>query len=153
MNFSETLDSMEQMLTHASLKAESVSSKSIGWHLHHLSLTNLGVLYSLQKSEPGNFTQEKNTIRENVFGRGTILRGAVQAPDSVDPEDVPQQERIKALLEKKRALLSTFDTLHESSYFHHPFMGPLDKKASLEFMVIHNKHHLSIAEEILAAHR
>ena len=153
MNFSKTLDSIEQLLAHASLKAESVSSKSIGWHLHHLSLTNVGVLYSLHKNEPGNFTEEKNRIRENVFGRGTIRRGVVQAPDAVNPEDVPQEERIKALLEKQRALFSTIDTLPASAYFQHPFMGPLDKKASIEFMVIHNKHHLSIVEEVLAAHR
>lgn len=151
MNFSESLDKIEHMIAHAGLKAEAISSKSIGWHLHHLCLTNLAVMHSLKTSDPQSYSEEHNDIRDNVFGRGTIMRGFVQAPDLVNPEDVPLDGKIEALLVKQRAFFSQYDALPEFAYFRHPFMGPLHKQKSLEFMVIHNRHHLSIAEDILSA--
>lgn len=150
MNFSESLDRLESMLPHADKKAESVSKKSIGWHLHHLCLTNLAVMHSLKNSDPATYADEPNEVRENVFRRGTIMRGYVKAPDPVNPEDVNQNERILALIAKQRAFFSQYDLLPDLAYFRHPFMGPLHKKKSLEFMVIHNHHHLSIADDILA---
>lgn len=35
-------------------------------------------------------------------------------------------------------------------YFHHPKLGVINTKETLEFIVIHNEHHLKIIRDILA---
>lgn len=105
----------------------------------------------MHKSDPTAFELADNPVRENVMGRKTIMRGRVHAPDPLNPSDDRNKPTIEAAFTTMNALLATWDQLDTNSYFTHPHMGKLNKELALNFMTIHNMHHLKIIEEILAA--
>ncbi len=142
---------MRSALQHFDTVNQKISSKSVGWHLHHLCLTNSIVIKSMHKSDPAKFELVDNPVRENVMGRQTIMRGRVEAPDPLNPIDDHNQPAIEAAFSTMNELLESWEQLNTNAYFTHPHMGKLNKELALNFMTIHNMHHLKIIEEILAA--
>lgn len=151
MNFQDSLDQMKSALRHYDTVNQKISTKTIGWHIHHLCLTNSIVIKSMHKSDPANFELVDNPVRENVMGRKTIMRGRVQAPDPLNPSDDSELSVIEDAFAAMNELLGTWEHLDANSYFTHPHMGKLNKELALNFMTIHNVHHLKIIEDILAA--
>lgn len=140
---------MERCLEHHDRINLTVSQKSVGWHLHHLALTNAVVIGAMHRSNPEEFALEENPTRENVMGRGTIIRGHVRTPDALNPDDNLDLKKIEQAVSHMNNALATWDTINDNAFFIHPFMGKLNKALTLKFMTIHNSHHLKIIDDIL----
>lgn len=69
------------------------------------------------------------------------MRPAVQNPEVND-----LQRHLTEVLVMLQKTTDTPSNLH----FHHPKLGVINTKETLQFIVIHNDHHLKIIRDILA---
>ena len=67
------------------------------------------------------------------------------------PKDKTSLARVEKYLEIAKEKLAASKGLQSNCYIVHPYLGMLNRDASVRFMCIHVKHHLAIIEHILAA--
>lgn len=148
----------EPSLAHAAPKVS-------GWpalaHVAHLELANELCLRNLQSfaRREGMLLQRDKQPNEQsleLLARGALPRGQAKSPRMVvPPVDVEldmvrswHRDNVEALAELARnAHLITSSELT----IPHQVLGPLDAPQWLRFAVVHTRHHLTIALEVLSA--
>jgi hypothetical protein len=89
-----------------------------------------------------------------VLESGRLPRGRAQSPRMVRPPDAVDPELLATWLGDARRELELIDAgrLHAGELkIPHQMLGPLDAPQWLRFGVVHTRHHLEIAWEILRA--
>ena len=125
----------------------SISQGSVGWHLAHSLLTINGIIEALRKSDPKQYVWKFNLTRSYVFTTGKIPRGKGKAPSVVHPKS-EDLATIQHLLELSKERLLVLENIPSNQYFHHPYFGHMRKKKTIQFLVLHTRHHLQIMQEI-----
>ncbi len=146
-----SIDELTTLADFAERKAEAVSAWSVGTHIQHLSLAMSGISKALLASSspmpPARFSLPKFFVL--LLGR--IPRGKGRAPKSTIPEKEVSKEEVLAALAAAREGMVAAQSVPFDRWFQHPMFGPLTKDQTLRFVEIHNRHHLAIIREILAA--
>jgi hypothetical protein len=138
-----------------------VSSWSALHHAAHLTLANELILRNLVSLSKGNgllvvfeASQKPEALAHLASGR--LPRGRAQSPRMVLPpsdiEVAQAREWATNLATDLDALVRTLDTTSPVRCFiPHQLLGPLDLAQWLRFGIVHTRHHLAIAREVLDA--
>ena len=145
------IEELTTLTDFAERRADAVSAWSVGTHIQHLSLAMSGISKALLASSspmpPPRFSVPKFFVL--LFGR--IPRGRGRAPKVTIPEKESSKEEILVALAAARQGMEAAQSVPFDRWFQHPMFGPLTKDQTLRFVEIHNRHHLAIIKEILAA--
>lgn len=130
---------------------KSVSSVSVGWHIEHILMATVVITEQLLRSDPAQYQWKLNSNRLLIFFLNSIPRGKGKAPATVIPKDKTSLARVEKYLEIVKEKLRAIERIQANSFIQHPYLGMLNRNASVRFMCIHVKHHLAIIQDILAA--
>jgi len=149
MELEKLLQKIESLLPEIDKENEKVSKASVGWHLEHSLLILNGSLKGLTMTNPQNY-KPKSSIKKFIFiNFGIIPRGKIKSPKQFIPLEIPTKKNLEKLLNLGKERLEAVKNLPSKSYITHPFLGDLDKKATLKFLGLHTNHHLKIIGDIL----
>lgn len=140
--------------------APAISGWSAEKHLAHVALANELVLRNLKSLVKGSGLlvveggqPVPGALELLVSGR--LPRGQAQSPRIVRPPAVVERALLREWLADARRELAALDPLairSTSQRIPHQILGPLDAPQWLRFGVVHTRHHLAIAREVLLAH-
>lgn len=148
MNLDKIVLEVEKLLPEYEKVNTKISSKSVGWQLHHILKVINSASKAIIKSDPKLYKWKFNKYRLLVLTTGYIPRGKVRAPKAIISENYDLEE-INAELQNAKSLIARLETLDKNAYFQHPFFGDVNLKTSKRFMEVHSNHHLKIASDIL----
>lgn len=141
-------------------RAPQVSGWSVAQHLYHCALAtglSLRNTASLVRGK-GRLIQEEGSLSkeaEAVLASGRTERGQAEAPRMVTPPEEVNPEFLAMELETNRKDMERLaeqasEILAAPNWIPHQLLGPLDAVSWLRFTHLHAKHHLDIAQDILA---
>jgi len=134
-----------------------------GWcaeqHLAHVALANELVVRNLKSLAAGKGALiveggEPLSFVPEMLASGRLPRGKAQAPRMVRPPERIERELMLQWLADAKRELSAIDPrtiVAGSLRVPHQLLGPLDAPQWLRFGVVHTRHHLVIAREVLVA--
>lgn len=139
--------------------APAVSAWTAEKHLAHVTLANELVLRnikSLMKEQGALVVRDAAQLEfaPQLLKAGQLPRGVAQSPRMVRPPEVIERELMLGWLADVRRELETLEPseLRPGRVFiPHQILGPLDAPQWLRFAVVHTRHHLVIARELLEA--
>ncbi|HXS10494.1 MAG TPA: DinB family protein [Candidatus Krumholzibacteria bacterium] len=149
----QTVEELRSAVVNADATVPTVSSWSVGEHIHHCCLSMIGVSKSLRKSTPPAPRAKPTIPRAAVFYFGFIPRGRAQSPSFVVPNPSLPHPELLAMLDQSAELLAMAGGLDRETWFTHPFLGAMDRDQALKFVLVHNRHHLKIVADILKQRR
>ena len=126
----------------------SISNSNIGWHIEHSLLVFNGIIETLSKSNPKDYTWKLNFKRIVVFAKRKIPRGIAKAPKVVIPKENYSIESLLQHIEKTKIKLEELRKLNPKQFLNHPGFGNLRLKKTIQFLEIHTQHHLEIIADI-----
>jgi hypothetical protein len=85
-----------------------------------------------------------------MFTFKKIPRGKRKAPATVQPPEQYEANYFDDLFKKVEEKLNILKTIPPNANVLHPALGLINKAEALKFLMVHNKHHLKIIEDILA---
>ncbi len=140
--------------------AAGVSGWSAEQHLAHVALANELVLRNLKSLAKGSGLLvveggEPVPGALEILAGGRIPRGAAQSPRIVRPPAAVERALLLEWLADARRELAALDPhaiRSTNQRIPHQILGPLDAPQWLRFGVVHSRHHLAIAREVLLAH-
>ncbi len=145
------VENLRTSVARAALRAPAVSEWSIGMHVHHCCLAMIRICQSLAASTPPTPRSRFSLVTTLVFSSGRIPRGRGRSPDAVLPRQDISPAELRTLLDQCERLLTEAPDLHPENWFRHFAFGVLDRDKALRLMHIHNRHHLRIVSDIVAA--
>jgi len=141
--------------------APAISGWSALQHVAHVTLANELVLRNLKSLSKGSgllvvVDAEQNPEALAILEHGQLTRGRAQSPRMVvPPKDIDLAAASEWLAQFQGDLASfagAFDAATAPRCFiPHQVLGPLDLAQWTRFGVVHTRHHLSIARDVLAA--
>lgn len=144
------LKALRATLADAEAHAPSVSAWPVGMHVAHCCLATNEICRSLLDAgapAPGGPTVAGRLCL--TFGR--IPRGRGRAPESVRPPSDVRREDLPAALDESGRLLVEALGADPRAWYRHFVFGVLDRDRSLRFVAVHNRHHLRIIADVVAA--
>lgn len=151
MNGDYGLEELRISAASAALRVPEVSEWSVGMHIHHCCLATVGACRSLIASTPPTPRSGFSLVRAVVFSSGRIPRGRGRSPDVVLPRQDVAPDELCTLLDQSEQILAEARDLDPRAWFRHSAFGVLDRDKTLRFILIHNRHHLRIISDIVAA--
>ena len=148
-----TVEELRSAIVSAEATVPTVSSWSVGEHIHHCCLSMIGISKSLRKSTPPAPQVKPTIARAAVLYFRFIPRGRAQSPSFVVPKPSMPPEELRTMLDQSAELLAMAHGLDRSTWFTHPFLGPMHRDQALKFVLVHNRHHLKIVADILKQQR
>jgi len=145
------LAQLRQSIDHADVNVAAVSQWSVGMQIHHCCLAMTGICQSLIDSKPPPPPARWSLVTSVVFFSGRIPRGRGKAPEVALPKQDISKNEIVSLLDRSEQLLAEASELDPKKWFNHFAFGILDRDKSLKLLRIHNRHHLRIIADIVAA--
>ena len=146
------LEDLRTSVASAALCVPAVSEWSTGMHVHHCCLAMIGICQSLIASTPPPPPRSGFSLRTSlIFLSGRIPRGRGRAPDVVVPRQDVSPAELWTLLDQSERILAEVNHLDPKTWFRHVAFGVLDRDKTLRFIRIHNRHHLRIISDIVAA--
>ncbi len=145
------LEDLRTSVPSAALRAPAVSEWSIGMHVHHCCLAMIGICQSLTASTPPTPRSRFSLVTTLVFLSGRIPRGRGRSPDVVLPRRDVSPAELWTLLDRSERILTEGHELDPKTWFRHFAFGVLDRDKTLRLIHIHNRHHLRIISDIVAA--
>lgn len=139
----------------------SVSAWSADQHLAHIALANELVLRNLKNLAAGSGMLVTRRAASDpravaVLAEGRLPRGRAQSPRMVRPPERVERALLEQWLADGRSALAALDSrtlVANELKIPHQLLGPLDAPQWARFAVVHTRHHLVIAREILDAAR
>ena len=145
------LEDLRISVASAALHVPAISEWSVGMHVHHCCLAMIGICQALIASTPPTPRAKLSLLRIVVFSSGRIPRGRGRAPDGVRPSRDVSLEELRTLLDESERMLTDARGVDRKCWFRHFVFGFLDRDKTLRFIHIHNRHHLKIISDIVAA--
>ncbi|MDW7692798.1 hypothetical protein R9C00_11310 [Flammeovirgaceae bacterium SG7u.111] len=142
------LEEIAKYITKMELRNETVSQKSIAWHLDHDLRVIVRVCTALTDSDLSAYRINFSFIRTLVFIQNKFPRGKARAPKQVTPKDVITQNELETRLAKAYELVEKVETLQPNANFKHHIFGLLNLRQTKKFLRIHTRHHLAIVQDI-----
>ena len=142
------LDILASHISNQAISNPEISSSDVGWHVEHILLTMNAVITAAKESNPENYKWSFKFLKLVVFTLKSIPRGRAKAPQVVAPKTY-NEESLNKHLKIAHTNLEDLKNLPSNKYFSHPFFGDLKLNKTLEFLEIHNNHHLKIIDDIL----
>ena len=142
---------IETYLPQREMVSKAVSNAPVGWHIEHILMATLVIAEQLLRSDAAQYRWKFNSNRFLIFFLNSIPRGKGKAPATVIPRDKTSLARVEKYLEIVTEKLKAIERVPPNSFILHPYLGMLNRDASVRFMCIHVKHHLAIIRDILAA--
>ena len=146
-----TLDALEALIPQRDKADAKVSKWSVGMQINHSLLATQGIMNSLADSEPGAEKPSFSLPRTLVLFFGRIPRGKGKAPETSLPKPSPSEEELLELVAGARKALKRAEAADPKAYWRHFKFGVLTRDTGIKFVHIHNRHHLSLIKDILAA--
>jgi hypothetical protein len=147
------LDHLRDAVQHANATAPDVSQWSVGMHVQHCCLAMIGTCRALEKSTPPPPPSRPPLIRLVVFTTGRFVRGRAQAPERALPREGLSPAELASLLEEAGRQVAAAGNLEAGRWFKHFIFGVLKRDDALQFLRIHNRHHLRIVSDIVSAQK
>ena len=144
-----TLDRLEGFIPNATISNPAISAWSVGMQIHHALLATIGISQSLIDSTPGAKKQSFNLPRSIVLRTGKIPRGRGKAPKRSLPDPDVTRQDLDELLARARTVLDAAAQSDPASWWKHFAFGVMHRNTALQFIHVHNRHHLSIIEDII----
>ena len=142
------------------LRAEQVSSWSVGQQLEHVLISDRGVLDRIERILEGTLDERRGSPRVAgllILALGFIPRGRGKAPSSTRPDEMAGEEvaegldgvagRFEALLDRRAELATARAT------WEHPLLGHFTAAQWLRFLHVHHRHHEKIVRRIVRVAR
>jgi hypothetical protein len=148
---SRGLAELRRVVPEHAVLVPAVSRWSVGMHVHHVSLAMIEVCRSLVESEPPPPRSRFRILTWAVLTVGRIPRGRAESPDPALPREGIGPEELSALLDDCDAWMSRAERAMPGQWFRHFVFGVLDRDRTLQFLEVHNRHHLRIVQDILDA--
>ncbi len=145
------VENLRTSVASAALRAPAVSEWSIGMHVHHCCLAMIGICQSLIASTPPTPRSRFSFRTALVFSSGRIPRGRGRSPDAVLPRQHISPAELSTLLDEAERILTEAHDLDPKTWFRHFVFGVLDRDKTMRLILIHNRHHLRIISDIVAA--
>ena len=145
------LQAFRNCIPKADLCVPAVSKWSVGKHVHHCCLAMIGICQTLSTSTPPPPRSRFSLIPALIFLSGRIPRGRGRSPDVVVPKHDVSPAELLELLEESEHKLNDVPQLDAGTWFKHFVFGVLDRDKAIKFIMIHNRHHLRIISDIMAA--
>ena len=142
------LENLENTITKFDKTNQKESQPSAGWHIEHSCKVIISIINVLQQSNPETYQRRFNSNRSFVFTFSYIPRGKGKAPKVVLPEGEISEKSLLNSIQKTREKIAQWDNIPTNSHFKHPYLGNLNKSASLRFLHIHTQHHIKIINDI-----
>jgi hypothetical protein len=127
-----------------------VSSSGVGWHIEHSLITIQRIIRAVKASDPGTYKWSYKFNRMRVMITKTIPRGVAKAPQVVIPQEQTDEATLRASVNKALEMSKEIASIQRKQNFTHPYLGQLNKRAAIQFLVIHTHHHLKIIKDITA---
>lgn len=140
---------LQTNLKHADKQVETVSKKSVVWHVHHSLLVMSGICFLLEKSNPNDYDPKFSFLKWGIMTFGIIPRGKARAPKEVVPPENFSLTDLESLFSKVELQLKELEKLSENQFYRHHLFGDLKLQTSIRFIGIHTKHHLKIIRDIV----
>ncbi len=140
-------------VANADVVATDVSAWSVGMHVHHCGRAMSQICDALGASKPPPPPSKIGLVPSMILRAGRIPRGKGKASASILPREDVTPVELGALLDDCERKLADAVRLDQQAWFRHPVFGTLDRDGALRFVGIHNRHHVRIIEDILAARR
>ena len=145
------LDAFRNCIPQRELCVPAVSKWSVGMHVHHCCLAMIGICQTLSASSPPPPRSRFSLIPALIFLSGRIPRGRGRSPDAVAPKRDISLEELLAVLDEAGRKLNDARQLDAGTWFKHFAFGVFDRDKTIKFIGIHNRHHLRIIADIVAA--
>ena len=145
----EQLLDIEAHVIDANVRTAEISAWNVGQQLEHLLIAMTGIMRGLQRGQMPHEARKSNELRDYAFTKKSFPRGAVQAPAVALPSDSPDTKSLKRLVLKPRNRLAGIMDIPSESMMNHPILDWMTRDECIEFMTIHNDHHLAIIRDIL----
>lgn len=119
------------------------STWTVGEHIEHCLAVNMSMLRGM--CDP----QRKPGRPLSIWGRlvlwfGWMPRGIAKAPEAVKPRSGGNPESIAKLFRLCESYHQRIETGDNLNGFEHPRFGWLTPAQTLQFLAVHNRHHLKI---------
>ncbi len=145
------LTGLRASLESADVRVSAVSQWSVGMHVHHCCLSTIGVSRALINSTPPPPRSRPSAMGSFLLLIGRIPRGRARSADVVLPDPEISPDELRDLLDESERVLTEVRTLDPQAWFRHFVFGVLTRDRALRFTRIHNRHHLRIISDIVAA--
>src|SRR4051794_31472812 len=89
------LNRLELMIINADKINTSVSSSPVRWHIEHSLLVINNVIDRLNKSDSKQYKPKFSLLKTLIYTTGTIPRGKVKAPKTVQPVEGTSVEQLR----------------------------------------------------------
>lgn len=142
------LADIESKICYNNYKADAISKSSVGWHIEHLLLTINSIIKVLKNSHPENYKKKNSFLKTIVFISKKIPRGKAKAPKFVTPSTFDAAS-LKIHVVSTKTNVEQLKNISLKHYFSHPYFGDLQLQKAIQFIQIHNKHHLKIIDDII----
>jgi len=150
---------IERAGEHLARPAPSVSGWSAEQHLAHVALANELVLRNLKSLILGRGALvveggEPRPGTREMLAAGRLPRGVAQSPRMVRPPEEIERELMLQWLADGRRELTALDPraiVPGTLRIPHQLLGVLDGAEWMRFGVVHTRHHMLIAREVLGA--
>jgi hypothetical protein len=144
---------LRDAVQHADATAPAVSQWSVGMHVHHCALAMIGTCRALAASTPPPPPSRPPLIRIVVFTTGRFIRGRARSPERALPRADISVGELTSLLEEAGRQVAAAGNLDPGQWFKHFMFGILKRDDALQFLRIHNRHHLRIVSDIVSAQK
>lgn len=145
------LEDLRSAVANAALCVPAISEWTIGMHVHHCCLATVGFCRSLIASTPPAPRSRFSFVSTVILTSGRIPRGRGRTPDAGRPRQGVSSTELLTLLEQSERFLAQVTDLDPKAWCRHPVFGVFDRDKTLRFILVHNRHHLRIISDIVAA--
>jgi hypothetical protein len=162
--YAQAVREVVQLLATDEHRLSTVAPQVSGWsalhHAAHMTLANELILRNLASLSKGAgllvvFEAAQKPEALAFLAAGRLPRGRAQSPRMVvPPSDIDASRAREWAAQVITDLDALIPTLHQQSptrcFIPHQMLGPLDLAQWLRFGIVHTRHHLTIAREVLA---
>jgi hypothetical protein len=134
-------------------RESNVSLWKIKDHIEHLTVTGRSTIMRIEEALANKNKKDINNDGHRMFKLGAIPRGETISPNFATPKDT-NIKKIKnncIRFQKQMTMLSDYlkDIAKHNGTSEHPMLGHMTPKQWLQFVLIHQNHHLEIISDIL----
>ena len=146
----QTLDELNKYIPRFSVNNEKVSKWAVGMQIEHCLIGTRGICNAIVNSKPYTGKIKKGLLRRIIFLTGIIPRGRGNTPAAGIPNEETTELELRELLTEAKLSAQKAAESDEDCWWEHYMFGVFKRDEALQFVKIHNKHHLKIISDILS---